>query len=69
MKNVKFRGIWRQKDEFRGEFRSSNPAVKTQIPRFGSTSRGPRKTVGPNNDVCDHTALRNRHSLINLNRL
>ena len=31
MKNVKFRGM--QKDEFRGKFRDSNSAEKTQIPR------------------------------------
>ena len=47
MKNVKFRGIPRQKDEFRGKFPSSNSAGKTQIPRLGSKFRGPRKTVGP----------------------
>src|SRR6218665_2017817 len=43
MKNVKFRRIPRGKDEFRG----SNSAEKTQIPRLGSKFRGPRKTVGP----------------------
>jgi len=47
MKNVKFRGIPRQKDEFRGKFRGSNSAEKTQLPRLGSKFRGPRKTVGP----------------------
>jgi len=36
MKNVKFRGIPRLKDESRGK-----------IPRIGSRFRGPRKTVGP----------------------
>src|SRR6218665_1909407 len=43
MKHVKFRGNPRQKDEFRG----SNSAEKTQIPRLGSKFRGLRKTVGP----------------------
>src|SRR6218665_2396354 len=38
MKNVKFRGIPRKKDEIR-----SNVAAKTQIPRLGSKFRGPRK--------------------------
>ena len=35
MKNVKFRGIPRQKDEFRGKFRSSNPnsAARLEILR------------------------------------
>ena len=51
MKNVKFR----RKDEIRGQFRGSTSAAKTQIPRFGSKFRGPRKTVGPNNNPqkCD----------------
>ena|SRR6218665_2666065 len=40
MKNVKYRGIPRNKDDFRGEFRGSNSAVKTQIPRLGSKFRG-----------------------------
>ena len=52
MKNVKSRGIPRQKDEFRGKFRGSNSAV-TQIPRLGSKFRGPRKTVGPTDNDCD----------------
>jgi len=51
MQNVKFCGILRQKDEFRGKFRGSNSTAKTQIPRRGSKFRGPRKTVGPNDKV------------------
>jgi len=47
MKNVKFRGISRQKDEFR----SSNSASKTQIPRLVSKFGRPRKTVGPTNHL------------------
>ena len=47
MKNIKFRGIPWQKDKFRGKFRGSNSAEKTQILRLGSKFRGPRKTVGP----------------------
>src|SRR6218665_117011 len=47
MKNVKFRGIPRQKDEFRGEIPRLKFRGKTQIPRLGSKFRGPRKTVGP----------------------
>ena len=47
MKNVKFRGIPQQKDEFCGKFRGSNSAAKTQILRLGSKLRGPRKTVVP----------------------
>jgi len=53
MKNVKFHSIPRQKDEFRGKFRGSNSAAKTQIPRIGSKFRGPRKTVGPSDDDDD----------------
>ena len=36
MKNVKFRGIPRQKDEFRGKFRGSNSAEK---PKFRGSAR------------------------------
>ena len=51
MKNVKFRGIPWQKDEFRGKIPRLNFRGKTQIPRLGSKFRGPRKTVGPIDDV------------------
>ena len=47
MKNVKFRGILRQKDEFCSKILWLNSAAKTKIPRLGSKFRGPRKTVGP----------------------
>jgi len=47
MKNVKFRGIPRQKDEFRGKFRSTNFVAKTQIPRLGSKFRGSAENCGP----------------------
>ena len=43
MKNVKFRDLPREKEEFRGKFRGSKPPKKTQIPRLGSKFRGPRK--------------------------
>ena len=46
LKNIKFHGISRQK----GEFCRLDSTVKTQIPRLVSKFRGPRKTVGPNND-------------------
>ena len=52
MKNVEFRGIPLQKDEFCGHFRDSNSAAKTQIPRLSSKFRGPRKTVGPTHYSC-----------------
>ena len=49
MKTVKFCGIPRQKDEFRGSISRLNSAAKTQIPRLGAKFRGPQKTVGPSN--------------------
>ena len=47
MKNVKFRGIPRQKTNSAVKFPWLNSAAKTQIPRLGTKFRGPRKTVGP----------------------
>jgi len=63
MKTVKFRGMPRKKDEYRGKFRGSisrlkpkfrgsarNSTDRLEIPRIGSKFCGPRKTVGPNNE-------------------
>ena len=49
MKNVKFREIPREKDEFHGEIPRLKAAAKTQTPRVGSKFRGGRKNVGPTN--------------------
>ena len=52
MKNVKFRGIPRNKDEFRvKKFREYSaaqiPRDKTQISRLGSKYRGAAENCGP----------------------
>jgi len=46
MKNIKFRGIPQQKDEFCGKIPRLHSAAKIQIPRLAAKFRGPRKTVG-----------------------
>ena len=46
MKNVKFRGIPRQKDKFRGEIPRVKPRKKPNS-AAGAKFRGGRKTVGP----------------------
>jgi len=60
MKNVKFRGIPRKKDEFRGKISRLTAAAKTQISRLGSKFRGARKTVGPTFYVRKYVHIKER---------
>src|SRR6218665_1945804 len=66
MKNVKFRGIPRQKDKFRGEIPRLKYCGKTQIPRLGSKFRGPRKTVGPTDQARLYSRLSKTTFMLNI---
>ena len=48
MKNVKYRGIPRQKDEFRGSIPRLNTAEKPKFRGTARNSAGRGQTVGPN---------------------